>query len=176
MPVVGGHGRVYGKIGYVGQKPYIMNVTFRENVLMGAEYDEKWMHQVLEVCALSEDVEQVAAGDMSEIGHNGTNLSGDQKVQLALARALYLKADAYIFDDLLVTVDARVERLIVERVLASGGIIGDKTRILATHAENPVPLSSKDIKLTEGHAEIAEQQPVELVSAVNTEEHISALS
>ncbi|KAJ1900952.1 hypothetical protein LPJ66_001118 [Kickxella alabastrina] len=41
IPMVGGHGRVYGKIGYVTQKPYIMNDTFRENVLMGAEYDEK---------------------------------------------------------------------------------------------------------------------------------------
>ncbi|KAJ1887291.1 hypothetical protein LPJ66_009194, partial [Kickxella alabastrina] len=176
MPVVGGHGRVYGRIGYVSQKPYIMNDTFRENVLMGAEYDEKWMHQVLEACALSEDVEQFAAGDLSEIGYKGINLSGGQKVRLALARALYLKADIYIFDDLLAAVDARVERLIVERVLASSGIIGGKARILVTHAEHLVPLSSKVITLAEGHAEIAEQQPVDFVSLVNTDEHISELS
>ncbi|KAJ1900953.1 hypothetical protein LPJ66_001119 [Kickxella alabastrina] len=137
------------------------------------------MHQVLKACTLSEDIKQFAAGDMPEIGHNGTNLSGDQKVRLALARqvlALYLKVDVYIFDDLLAAVDARVEHLIIEHVLTLGGIIGDKTRILVTHAEHLVPLSSKAITLTEGHAEIAEQQPVELVSAVNTDEHISELS
>ncbi|KAJ1896417.1 hypothetical protein LPJ66_004003 [Kickxella alabastrina] len=172
MPVVGGRGHVYGKTGYVSQKPYIMNDTFRENVLMGAEYDEEWMHQVLEACALSEDVEQFAAGDLSEIGPNGINLSSSQKVRLALARALYLKADVYIFDDLLAAVDARVERLIIERVLASGGIIGDKTRILVTHAEHLVPLSSKVVTLAEGHAVIVEQQPVDFVSAVNIDEHV----
>ncbi|KAJ1898499.1 ABC transporter C member 13 [Kickxella alabastrina] len=176
MPVVGGHGCVCGNIGYVGQKPYIMNDTFRENVLMGTEYDEKWMHQVLEACALSEDVKQFAAGDLSEIGPNGINLSGGQKVRLALARALYLKADVYIFDDLLAAVDAQIERLIIERVLASGGIIGDKTRILVTHAEHLVPLSSKVVTLAEGHAVIVEQQPVDFVSAVNTDEHIPDLS
>ncbi|KAJ1945978.1 hypothetical protein GGF37_001421 [Kickxella alabastrina] len=173
MPIVSGHGRVCGNIGYVSQKPYIMNNTFRENVLMGAEYDEKWMHQVLEACALSEDVKQFAAGDLSEIGPNGINLSGGQKVRLALARALYLKANVYIFDDLLAAVDARVERLIIERVLASGGIIGNKTRILVTHADHLVPLSSKVVTLAEGHAVIVEQQPVGFVSAVNTNEHIS---
>ncbi|KAJ1888053.1 hypothetical protein LPJ66_008768, partial [Kickxella alabastrina] len=172
MPMVGGRGHLYGKIGYVSQKPYIMNDTFRENVLMGAEYDEEWMHQVLEACALSEDVEQFAAGDLSEIGPNGINLSGGQKVRLALARALYLKADVYIFDDLLAAIDAQVERLIVERVLASGGIIGDKTRILVTHAEHLVPLSSKVVTLAEGHVEIVEQQPIDFVSAINTDEHI----
>ncbi|KAI7830131.1 P-loop containing nucleoside triphosphate hydrolase protein, partial [Kickxella alabastrina] len=150
MPVVGGHGRVCGNIGYVSQKPCIINDTFRENVLMGTEYDEKWMHQVLEACALSEDVKQFAAGDLSEIGPNGINLSGGQKVRLALARALYLKADVYIFDDLLAAVDARVERLIIERVLASRGILGDKTRILVTHANHLVPLSSKVVTLAEG--------------------------
>ncbi|KAJ1899587.1 ATPase-like protein, partial [Kickxella alabastrina] len=137
MSVVGGHGRICGKIGYVSQKPYIMNDTFRENVL--------------EACALSGDVKQFAAGDLSEIGPNGINLSGGQKVRLAL-----LKADVYIFDDLLAAVDVRVECLIVKRVLASGGIIGDKTHILVTHAEHLEPLSSKVIMLTGGYAEIVE--------------------
>ncbi|KAI7833691.1 P-loop containing nucleoside triphosphate hydrolase protein [Kickxella alabastrina] len=145
--MIGGHGRVCDNIGYASQEPYIINNTFRENVLMGAEYGEEWMHQVPEACALSEDFKQFAAGDLSEIGHNGINLSGGQKARLELARALYLKADVYIFDDLLAAVDARVERLIVERVLASGDIIGDKTRILVTHAEHLVPLSSSRLVL-----------------------------
>ncbi|KAJ1943105.1 hypothetical protein GGF37_002801, partial [Kickxella alabastrina] len=64
IPMIGGHGRVCGNIGYVSQEPYIINNTFRENVLMGAEYDEEWMHQVPEACALSEDFKQFAAGDL----------------------------------------------------------------------------------------------------------------
>ncbi|KAJ2637040.1 hypothetical protein GGF40_002633 [Coemansia sp. RSA 1286] len=162
MEVESGEGRICGQIGYVSQKPFIMNATLRENITMGAEYDEKFMEKVIEASALAEDVKQLSAGDLTEIGSNGVNLSGGQKVRLALARALYLNADIYLFDDLLSAVDARVERLIVERrVLASSGIIGDKTRILVTHAEHIVPLSNKVIKIDSGEATVMEQQPAE---------------
>ncbi|KAJ2724097.1 ATP-binding cassette glutathione S-conjugate transporter ycf1 [Coemansia sp. Benny D115] len=159
MPVVGGEGRVCGKIGYVSQKPYILNETIRENVLIGAEYDEELFKKVIEASALSEDIAKFTLGDLSEIGFDGINLSGGQKVRLALARALYLQADIYIFDDLLSAVDARVERLIVDRVLSPAGIIGDKTRILVTHAEHLIPLSSRVITFTDGAVEIVDQQP-----------------
>ncbi|KAJ2854988.1 ATPase-like protein [Coemansia erecta] len=167
MEVESGHGRVCGQIGYVSQKPFIMNATLRENIMMGAEYDEKLMEKVIKASALTEDIKHFTAGDMTEIGSNGVNLSGGQKVRLALARALYLNADVYLFDDLLSAVDARVERLIVERILAPGGIISDKARILVTHAEHIVPLSSKVIKMDGGEAVISEQQPEEF----NSEPH-----
>ncbi|KAJ2275858.1 Multidrug resistance-associated protein 1, partial [Coemansia sp. RSA 370] len=40
-----GHGHLCGKIGFVDQKPTVLDTTFRENVLMGNEYDEKWFNQ-----------------------------------------------------------------------------------------------------------------------------------
>ncbi|KAJ1818780.1 hypothetical protein LPJ75_001351 [Coemansia sp. RSA 2598] len=166
MEVESGKGRIYGRIGYVSQKPFIMNATLRENIMMGQEYDEKLMDKVVEASALTEDIKQLASGDMTEIGSNGVNLSGGQKVRLALARALYLDADVYLFDDLLSAVDARVERLIVERVLASSGIIGDRARILVTHAEHIVPLSNKVIRMDEGKAAISEQQPEDFTAGL----------
>ncbi|KAJ1865211.1 ATPase-like protein [Coemansia sp. RSA 2703] len=163
MAISSGSGHIYGKVGYVSQKPFIMNTTFRENVTMNAEYDEKLMDRVLKACVLLDDIKTLPAGDLTEIGSNGVNLSGGQKVRLALARALYLDADVYIFDDLLSAVDTRVERLLIERVLSSGGIIGNKTRVLVTHAEHVVPLSCKVITFTDGTADIVEQEPADLV-------------
>ncbi|KAJ2193013.1 Multidrug resistance-associated protein 1, partial [Coemansia sp. RSA 522] len=61
--------------------------------------------------------------------------------------------DVYIFDDLLSAVDAHVERHIIENVLAGGGIISSKTRILVTHAEHVIPLSDKVITLTDGQVQ-----------------------
>ncbi|KAJ2896141.1 hypothetical protein IWW38_002103 [Coemansia aciculifera] len=86
MPIVGGQGRVYGRIGYVEQKPWIMNATFRENVIMGADFDESFFWQVVDACALSTDVQLFPNSDLTMIGTNGVNLSGGQKVRLALAR------------------------------------------------------------------------------------------
>ncbi|KAJ2463013.1 Multidrug resistance-associated protein 1, partial [Coemansia sp. RSA 2320] len=137
-----------------------MNATFRENVLMGADYDEAWFTQVVDACALSMDVRLFPDGDMTMVGFNGLNLSGGQKARLALARALYLKADVYVLDDLLSAVDAEVERHIVERVLLPGGIIGQKTRILVTHAEHLVPFGDTVITFANGTMSTVEQVPI----------------
>ncbi|KAJ2698108.1 hypothetical protein FB645_005727 [Coemansia sp. IMI 203386] len=119
---------------------------------MGADYDEKLYNKVIQASVLTEDIKQFSAGDLTEIGPNGVNLSGGQKARLALARALYLQADIYIFDDLLSAVDAHVERQIVEQVLAPGGIISDKARILVTHASHIVPLSNIAMAITDKSA------------------------
>ncbi|KAJ1719698.1 Canalicular multispecific organic anion transporter 1 [Coemansia biformis] len=86
MPLVEGRGVIHGAVAYVSQNPWIMNATFRDNVLFGNDYDERRYLQTLEACALSEDVKQLPSGDMCEIGHRGINLSGGQKARLALAR------------------------------------------------------------------------------------------
>ncbi|KAJ2456262.1 Canalicular multispecific organic anion transporter 1 [Coemansia sp. RSA 2336] len=86
MPLVGGSGTIYGKISYVGQKPWIMNATFRDNILFGSEFDELKYQQIIYACALYEDIQRLPFKDMSEIGRKGVNLSGGQKARLALAR------------------------------------------------------------------------------------------
>ncbi|KAJ2441213.1 ATPase-like protein, partial [Coemansia sp. RSA 2424] len=160
MPLTSGQGCVYGRIGYVEQKPWIMNATFRDNVLMGADFDETYFWQVVEACALAVDVRLFPKSDMTMIGTDGVNLSGGQKVRLALARALYSRADTYVFDDLLSAVDAHVERHIVKHVLLSDGIIGQKTRILVTHAEHLVPLSDAVITFADGNMSVVRQTPL----------------
>ncbi|KAJ2112391.1 Canalicular multispecific organic anion transporter 2 [Coemansia sp. RSA 922] len=166
MPLTSGQGRVHGRIGYVEQKPWIMDATFRENVLMSADFDEAYFSQVVEACALAADMRLFPSGDLTTIGANGVNLSGGQKVRLALARALYMRADIYVLDDLLAAVDTLVERHIVERVLAADGIIGNKTRILVTHAEHLVPLSDTVITFVDGKMNVVRQIPLTL-SAVS---------
>jgi hypothetical protein len=48
------------------------------------------------------------AGDQTEIGEKGVNLSGGQKHRVALARAVYADADVYLMDDPLSAVDVHV--------------------------------------------------------------------
>ncbi|KAJ2046857.1 ATPase-like protein, partial [Coemansia sp. S2] len=85
MPLTSGQGCVYGRVGYVEQKPWIMNATFCDNVPMGADFDKVYFLQVIDACALAADVGLFPKGDLTMIGTNGVNLSGGQKVRLALA-------------------------------------------------------------------------------------------
>ena len=84
-----------GSIAYVPQTPFIMNASLRDNILFGKEYDAKRYERVLEVCCLLPDIAILPAGDQTEIGEKGINLSGGQKTRVSLARAVYQDSDMY---------------------------------------------------------------------------------
>jgi ABC-type multidrug transport system fused ATPase/permease subunit len=75
-------------------------------------------------------------GDRTEIGENGLNLSGGQKMRVALARAVYQRADLYLLDDPLAALDAHVGRDVFSAVIGPQGLLARRgtTRILVTHA------------------------------------------
>ena len=97
-------------IAYVPQQAWIMNRTFRENILFGKEYDDEKYHRIVTACELDQDVSRMPAGHSTEIGEHGVNLSGGQKQRMAIARACYADADLYLLDDPLSAVDAHVAR------------------------------------------------------------------
>ena len=62
------------------------------------------------------DLEILTAGDMTEIGANGINLSGGQKARICLARAIYSDASIMLMDDPISALDVHVRREIFNKV------------------------------------------------------------
>ena len=56
------------------------------------------------------------AGDATEIGEKGINLSGGQKARISLARAVYSDKDIVLMDDPISALDANVKKLIFKEV------------------------------------------------------------
>ncbi|KAJ2156306.1 hypothetical protein GGF46_005277 [Coemansia sp. RSA 552] len=125
---------VRGSVAYVPQQAWIVNATLRENILFGNPLDQELYERVVWACALTHDLEMLPAGDMTEIGEKGINLSGGQKARVSLARAVYARADVYILDDPLAAVDAHVGKHIFTHVLGPAGILKTRARILVTNA------------------------------------------
>ena len=67
---------INGSIGYVGQDPWILASTLRDNIIMDQEYDEKRYEDVTNACDLVTDFNQLTHGDQTMIGDRGVNLSG----------------------------------------------------------------------------------------------------
>ncbi|NXR89260.1 MRP7 protein, partial [Hypocryptadius cinnamomeus] len=129
-------GRVYvcdleQGFGLATQEPWIQFTTVRKNILFGREYDARLFEEVLEACALSEDLNILPAGDQTEVGENGVTLSGGQKARIALARAVYQEKELYLLDDPLAAVDADVANHIMQKCIF--GVLKHKTRVLCTH-------------------------------------------
>ena len=68
-----------GKVAYVPQTPFILNTTFRENILFGLPFDREKYDRVVESCSLRADIDQLgAAQDLTQIGERGVTLSGGE--------------------------------------------------------------------------------------------------
>lgn len=126
-------GRVFSsaKTVYVPQIAWLFSGTIRENIIFGERFDHRKFSEILEACALEEDLEMFPSGDLSFVGERGITLSGGQRARVALARAIYSNADIYLFDDPLSAVDAKVGAHIVNKCLR--GLLRDKLIILVTH-------------------------------------------
>ena len=112
-------GEVYknGSVAYVEQEPVIFSATIKENILFGAEMNEKRYARALKQSCLEADLELFDDGEDTVVGEKGVTLSGGQKARLALARALFIDADIYLFDDPISAVDSKVGKKIYEKVI-----------------------------------------------------------
>jgi ABC-type multidrug transport system fused ATPase/permease subunit len=122
-----------GYVSYCSQTPWVVNDTLRGNVLFGRAYDEERYNSVIEACALLADLVVLPAGDSTEIGERGINLSGGQKARVSLARSLYAQdTKLVLMDDPLSAVDSHVGEHIFSDAIR-GAVSKNMTRILVTH-------------------------------------------
>lgn len=158
---------VHGNTAYVSQQPWIMNATVKENIVFGHRWDPKFYESTVRACALLEDFQSLPDGDRTEVGERGISLSGGQKARLALARAVYARADNYLLDDVLAAVDQHVGRHLIENVLGTKGLLGGKTRVLAT---NSIPvLKEADFIILLRDGSIVEQGAYSQLINMNSE-------
>ncbi|XP_034846302.1 multidrug resistance-associated protein 7 isoform X2 [Mirounga leonina] len=117
--------------GLATQEPWIQFATIRDNILFGKTFDAQLYKEVLEACALSDDLCILPAGDQTEVGEKGVTLSGGQRARIALARAVYQEKELYLLDDPLAAVDADVANHLLHRCIL--GVLSHTTRLLCTH-------------------------------------------
>ncbi len=122
------------KIGYVPQRPYILDGTVMDNIAFGvpnAEVNEKRVHELIQYVELGSWINQLPNGVHTRLGEQGSKLSGGQRQRIALARALYADAEILLLDEVTNQVHHSLEveilRLLSE--LRSKG----KTVVIITH-------------------------------------------
>ncbi|KAK0238750.1 P-loop containing nucleoside triphosphate hydrolase protein [Armillaria nabsnona] len=117
---------VYGTVAYCPQNPWILSATVRDNILFSHEYDEVFYNLVIEACALVPDLALLPQGDLTEVGEKG---SGGQRARLALARAVYARADLQVS----VYIN-HFSSSAAANVIGPQGILASKARILVTNS------------------------------------------
>ena len=111
---------------------WILNDTLKNNILLFNPNNHANYEKIVDLCELRKDLESLPAGDNTEIGEKGINISGGQKTRISIARATVADSDIYFFDDPISALDAHVGKKIMTNLIVN--YLKPKTRVLVTHA------------------------------------------
>lgn len=144
-------------VGVCEQTAFLSNGSLRDNIVGFSPYDARRYAEVIEATALSFDLGSLPQGDLTNIGSDGITLSGGQKQRVSLARALYLRTDLLILDDVFSGLDADTEDQVFRRVFGPDGLVRQRktTVVLCTHSISHLPAADHVIALE--HGSIGEQ-------------------
>lgn len=126
----------YQNFTFVPQNIYLMNDTFKKNVVfsqLGKKIDQKKINKVLLISNLNNLVKKNIKGINKKVGERGAFLSGGQIQRLGIARALYSDKDFIIFDESTSSLDIKTEKKIVNRIFKN---YTNKTIIFITHKKS----------------------------------------
>lgn len=106
-----GHMTVRGSIAYIPRTPWVMqDASLCDNIVFGHRWEPDFYRSVLSLCELSHDA-----------------IPSQHAMKVSLARALYCRADIYVFDD-----PSCLERQLFQRIVL--GILRNRTRVVATRS------------------------------------------
>ena len=146
-------GRVAGwqqSIGYVPQDVLILETSLRENIAFGihaGEIDDDRVREAARLAGASEFIEALPDGYHTRISGVSGSLSGGQRQRLGIARALYRRPSLLVFDEATSSLDADIERAIVDAVVRNRGA---RTLLIVTHGAALIDACDRVLELQNG--------------------------
>jgi ABC-type multidrug transport system fused ATPase/permease subunit len=141
-----------GRIAYVAQSPFLLDATIAENVRFGTppERDEDArLASALKAAGLAAFVAQLPEREHSMAGERGARMSGGQRQRLAIARALYRRAELIILDEATSSLDSLTEREVADAIYA---LAGKTTLVIIAHRLSTIARCDKILVLDQGRA------------------------
>ncbi|WP_202370925.1 type I secretion system permease/ATPase [Pseudomonas sp. MWU318] len=135
-------------IGYVPQDIQLLAGTLRDNLVSGARYvEDELVLQAAELAGVHEFARLHPQGYELQVGERGQNLSGGQRQNVALARALLLNPPILLLDEPTSAMDNTGEERLKQRLAA---VVENKTVVLVTHRASLLSLVDRLLVVDRG--------------------------
>ncbi|WP_213878326.1 type I secretion system permease/ATPase [Pseudomonas sp. dw_358] len=135
-------------IGYVPQDIQLLAGSLRDNLVSGARYvEDELVLQAAELAGVHEFARLHPQGYELQVGERGQNLSGGQRQNVALARALLLNPPVLLLDEPTSAMDNTGEERLKQRLQA---VVENKTIILVTHRASLLSLVDRLLVIDRG--------------------------
>jgi ATP-binding cassette subfamily C protein LapB len=135
-------------VGYVGQESMLFYGTLRENIAIGAPYasDAAIIHAA-DMAWLTPFVNRHPKGFDMQIGERGESLSGGQRQQVTIARAMLMDPPVLLFDEPTSAMDFSTETAFKDRLRHYAA---HRTLVIVTHRTSLIDLASRIIVVDDG--------------------------
>ena len=97
------------KIGFVPQKGTLFKGTIESNIKFGKKLTKEQVKKAAKIAQAESFIEEKDDKYKSVISEGGTNVSGGQKQRLAIARAIAVDPEIYVFDDSFSALDYKTD-------------------------------------------------------------------
>ena len=135
-------------VGFVGQDATLFYGTLRENIAIGAPYaDDSAIVAAAEVAGLTQFVNRHPKGFDMLIGERGESLSGGQRQEVAIARAVLMDPPVLLLDEPTSAMDFSTEHGFKERLKR---FAANKTVVIVTHRSSLIDLAARIIVVDDG--------------------------
>ncbi|KAJ2976534.1 hypothetical protein NQ176_g4897 [Zarea fungicola] len=136
-------------IAFCGQFTFLPNVTVRDCIVGACEYDDVWFNTVIFYCRLTADLEQLPGSADYIIGSDGIQLSGGQRARVGIARAVYARTRAILFDDIFSALDKETAVEILTGLCGKGGLLRQLncTVVVSSHLQECLEVADEAILL-----------------------------
>ncbi len=134
-------------ISVVSQDLYLFNTTIENNISIGTKYDEATISNAAAKSGAYDFIKDMPLKYKSEVGRNGSKLSGGQRQKIAMARAFARKSKILILDEATANYDAESEAY-VNQILTTD--FKDRTVIVISHKPNILSMVDKIWKVEGG--------------------------
>ncbi len=110
-------GVLWQNVAYLPQEIFIIDDTVAQNIALGVDenqVDQKQLLYAISKAQISDVIEGLPNGLMTNLGENGVKLSGGQRQRIALARAFYFNRSVLVLDEATSSLDMKVEKNIID--------------------------------------------------------------
>ena len=136
-------GTLRALVAYVPQETPLLQGSVRDNLLLGRDFSETRLWEVLDAVGLAETVRGLPGGLKYTLREDGAGLSGGQRQRLAVARALLSEPALLLLDEPTASLDAESERALVQTLRTQA-----RQRLVLVTAHRPAVIRSADLVYT----------------------------